>query len=1102
MAAPSAPVSQPAPLQDTSETPTPAVPLHHPIPDLQSLQGAYIHNVERLEDRAERMSEAGSDLGQEIRKIQLGLRQSESRSSLHSAGPVPEDSAKPSAARSRNASTSSYANSIRDVNTAARYGMYSSGGYVTSPAGSLRSGGSFSAQVPSSRQRSGSRASRLGQVVHLEEGEMDVRGQDDAPGSPWSHASGHLSHHSVSSLNQPYGPIDQSTYDQMQQAAYAQMQQDQYAQMQQGQYAQMQQDAYAQMQQATYEQMMEEAFSGQQGIGWDYPAPDGTYNQPYDDTIPDQLPLPDRPLTAASYATADQVRLWQDFDGAHAPDAVPEGVPTQFSPNGSRNSSLLRAPAGPSVKVMPPPDEGMVFYPAPVPQMLNLPKRLSKVPAANVQARRRTQLLESMQAENRRSAPMLSATEPGLTKLNRKSRQNLAKLPPQLRASAYFDQVAPTQQFDVRGESAQDTLESILDASTHAPVSAFTDHPIVGHVGSEVYGREKDTHRVSKAVPKAVDLDKVDARKSKSSLNLLDTRRNSSGDLLNKLKKRNSSADLNMLTVKATESRVSLGDELDEPDADARGPEHLSDRTPTRRSLDGDDASHADEEAGEDQPPVGYDEEPIFMGAPTTLLAELQKRKVQQKSRNLTAMDSSRHGYQVTLLELDAVAEVEKKKRTKQKINLAWEAPPDAGPEDDDSEDEVPLAVLFPGHEGLVHAKDNKRATVAPQSQWDRPLGLLAQKELYDNEPLSRRRTRLIETNAGKRKTQPPGVSLSQPDLTLPQPVEAHTGSDEEGEEETLAQRLRRLKEEKALDDALGPDVRKSTISGDFAAEMMSQFGVADEDKPKPAATPDNEEEETLGQRRARLKADALARGDANPMGTRPPLRGSVSLANILSQHPIDTTNAARKITDDALVSSLPPGSLLAQNAMAKSRRDAERAEVNHRVSSYGSLTQPPVASADRLAGSPAKSSGLRAPSVMFNSRNSMTPASMPTLNPRDSYFPQANMPVQMPMGMGMNMNMPQTTPFVYPGSNMMPPQQMGNMGMMGMPMNGMAGPYGQMGGMRQSSMMTLPTMGNMSMSMGMGMGMGLQSNMMMMEPPMDPKQRASIDRWRNGVMH
>lgn len=1068
--------------------------LQHPTPDLQSLQGAYIGNIERLEEHAERMSEKGSDLGEEIRKLQLEQKLSDSRRSSLLSAFVAEEPIRLVGTRSRGASTSSFTNSIVDVNGAARWGGLSPGGYLPSPTGSLRS--SSSQPVLLQRQRSNSKASRLDQIMRVDEEEektMDpIQEHHEHSGSPPAPTRDNDSSHeqspplthprSVSSFTRKYDEIANELQQELRNSVILA-------------------DGYEHQQQ---EQEHRASY---------YEHPD----------------LPDRPPTAASTDTTHKLRtLWQDFDGTHCPDTVPEDAPLPIPDNGNRDSSILNPAPHLTSQEVPPPNDGMVYYPAPVPRMLNLPQRLSKVPNMNVQAKRRTQLLESMQTENRKSAPWLSEMGPESSspKANRKSK-HMSNLPPTLRASVFFDTPPAAQQFEVKGESAQDTLEHILEASAHAPVSAFTDHPYAGHVGDEIYGQEKKHKRTGS---KANELEKEDARKSRSSLNLLDTRRNSSGDLLNKLKKRNSSADLNLLTVRSTESRMSLADELDHRDPDARGPDPHDEHAV--QSVDG-DHEHAvyDDEGSDGQEEQGEEQEEQFFGAPTTLLAELQMRKAQQKTRNLTAATAFPNGMHSTLLELDAVAEVEKQKRLKKKVNLAWEAqaPPD---EEASSDDDVPLGMLYPGREKA------RRQGVPVRDDWDRPLGLMAQRELENNEPLSARRSRLIGgggnrntkyMDPAKRNTQfaefnsPSQTHLAVPGPTTPQP------ESEEDEGETLAQRLRRIKDEKVLDDAI-VDVRKSTISADFSTELMSQFGVPSDSTAKPPAlattspAPVDGEEETLGQRRARLQAEALARGDANPLGTRPPLRASLSMADVLGAHPIDPNNAARKVSDEQLLSALPTGSLLHQDAVRQERRRVSRMDMNRRGSSYA-LDSPLLgegvgrASEDQPIG--AKIQAYKEKLAGTGVATPRTAPAMPSVNllsgqgqgpgQRDSYFLQ---PVQgVPMGMG-GMN----------GYGMMPQQMMGmQMGMMQPSMMGMQGmTYPQMGssmgmpGMRQSTMMGPPPMGGMGMGMsmgmmpqGMGMGgmqqnmpMGMGMNTVMVEPPMDPRQRDAIDRWRSAVMH
>ncbi|KAJ4371609.1 hypothetical protein N0V83_004829 [Neocucurbitaria cava] len=1069
--------------------------LRHPVPDLQSLQGAYIGNIERLEESAERMSEAGSDLQEEIRKSYSELKRSDSRrSSLRSLQPV-DDYTRQYSTRSRNVSTSSHANSIVDLNGGARWGGYSPGGYITSPVGSLRSGSWSNPPTSIQRQRSGSKASRLGQVVHPEEVEEEAERLAAYPGSPQSLKSAPLAFHSTDS------PPPQ---DQRKVSSFTRI--------------------YDEVANGLPEELRNSVIRGQ--------PPDHDEQQHRQDTqyrYASQHDLPDRPPTAASTDTTHQARtLWMDFDGVHCPDTVIEEEPTPSHGSHSRQSSnqsfLMRSnPELPDMGA-PPPDDSMVFYPAPVPKMLNLPKRLSQLPATSVQARRRTQLLETMQHENRKSAPLLGELLEPPKANNRKSRQSLMALPPQLRASAYFDQVGAAQEFAVKGESAKDTLDSILDASARAPVSAFTDHPFTGNVGDEVYGPEHK--RKSSKFPERPPM--LQETKRRSSFNVLDTKRNSSGEMLNKLKKRNSSADMNLLIVKASESRMSLGDELEERDEHARGPEIERDNTPIRPLSDYDnERDHDDTLEGEHlQDDEDEEEEPEeqFFGAPTTLLAELQLRKAKQKTRNMNYATLVEQGMMTshrTLLEMDDMAEKEKQRRLKKKVHLAWEA------EDDDSDDDVPLGVLY------------KQGDSQQNQDWNQSLGLIAQREMEEGEPLSRRRNRLRGGDPSRRGTQYLGASSSQLNLGISATPSPGPESDAE-EGETLAERMRRLKDKQMLEAALGDDVRKSTVSGDFAAEMFSKLGFPESEEKKqerPAPTPSpglGGEEETLGQRRARLQAEAAAaRGDAPPppSTTRPSLRSSMSLANVLSANPIDTTNSARKVSNEALVSHLPQGSLLHQNVLAEERRKAQRLTQNMRASSYGDPLLRGVSAdksgkkddedgalAAKIQAYKNRMAGIGPMPMMFNGGMNMSSMNlgMSGQGQRESFMPGVGGGAGMMgmNGMGMvsssNLSMPMNM-----NMNMQQPMMPMNMGMGG----GFQYPQAQANPnlMRQSSMMSMPMMGmgmggmngmngmgmNMGMGMPMGMGMGMQSSpSMMVQPPMDPRQRDQIDQWVQGVRH
>ena len=121
-------VVQPTPLSVRTADSRTSTDIQHPTPDLQAIQGAYIGNIERLEEHAERMSEKGSDLGEEIRKLHNEQKLSDSRRSSLLSASVAEEPIRHVGTRSRGASISSFTNSIVDVNGAARWGGYSPAG--------------------------------------------------------------------------------------------------------------------------------------------------------------------------------------------------------------------------------------------------------------------------------------------------------------------------------------------------------------------------------------------------------------------------------------------------------------------------------------------------------------------------------------------------------------------------------------------------------------------------------------------------------------------------------------------------------------------------------------------------------------------------------------------------------------------------------------------------------------------------------------------------------------------------------------------------------------------------------------------------------------
>lgn len=831
--------------------------LRHPTPDLQSLQGAYVGNVERLEQSAARLS-LSTNIGEELQKMKMEQRRSESRPSsvLNSPSEVEghDPSLNPQTSHGYGSRASS---SIVGTNNVARSGGFSPGAYFASPRNSVRSAGTWSHQS-SIKERSASYGTRLTQVSEPEQEGKPL----DSP----------LSTRFVPVIpqNEPLanGPrvINNGQFN-LDGVVIPHIEpQEKEAAEQEGK-----------------SRASTDTFRQANGLFTDF---DGVH-------IGDQL-----------QAQPD----FADFDGAHTehqsqhPQDIPDNIHVNqrvstYPPPASRPTSYMEST----------PTDNMVYYPAPVPMMLNLPKRLSKLPAAPRRDKRRSELLGSLPKEARQSAPWLpdvlehadgrgshdedDHSMPG----KEMKRRTMADLPPQLRASMFFDQPAARHDVKVKEGSAVATLDSILDASAFAPVSAFTDHPIAGHVGTEVYGRAPVKPKDNVAPAEAAL-----PRKRRSSVNLL-SKRTSSSNLLEQSRKRSSPTSLtkresssNLLEdTKKRNSLMSLGNvfgrrnsstqalDTTEHYHEVEAAEMHGEETPLQLEegefgpTNFNDAEEEAEEPEGEQYEQG-EQANGWIGQPTTLLAELQMRKQQQKQRNRTAATAFPDGMQSTLLQLDAVAQVQKQARKQKRTHLAWEDPElnHAGDGDEDDED-VPLGMLFPKRQ--MDAVERSR-----RFDEDRPLGLIAKREIEDNEPLSHRRARLRGedplADSEKRNTM---YTLDPFDFQdQPQPPQ---NGDHEGEEETLGQRIRRLK-------ATQIPVHPRPVSGDFASEMMSQLGVPSDppnSQPPPSKTPDGLEEETLAQRRKRLQASASkphqANGDSN---TRPPLTIRRSMADILQAHP------------------------------------------------------------------------------------------------------------------------------------------------------------------------------------------------------------------------
>lgn len=1113
-----------------------------PVPDMVA-QGTSVSILSRLERSAEELSAGGSDIGDEIRRMHEEQKERErSRSSSRTSRTSIHNSTSSSSRTGRRSRTNS--NSIVDVNTNARWGGYSPGGFIASPVGSVRSRRSWTHASLNSRAASAStNPSRF--AAHMVEPLQEGRPLD-SPLALSSSESLHSQEHHISP--QPSQSSFARRYDQI-------------------------------------------AGDIQHTLSAIPPTPPPVDEQ---DAPPIQTQPPERPHSADTFQEAEIA--FKDFDGVHYNPGTEEYV--EFDHEGheirrvsARTSSgtlgdvasMMGMPRGQqrmSQAYAPPPGEGMVYYPAPVPRMLNLPKRLSRQLPAHIQAQRRSQMLSDMPRQNRESAPWIppmafadeeaSATrsnrsgsgsaqpqqDPPRGMLNqRMSTGHFQNLPPQLRASMFFEQPSVAHNVEVKRESAVATLDAILASSATAPVTAFTDHPYVGDVRKSVYGPEKPSHnrKSTSTTLNQMTLDSPDQklkkkrsssignffRRNSTTLEGETTRPASRGSMLdlnengNKLRKRQSQMSLGTMSAGDGLERKARtpGEELADPMNRDSGLIDQATNAHTREDEDGqrEPQSRPVTQILEDGDEVGEDEkerdeweveEPLY-AQPTTLLAELQVRKAQLKSRNRTAATAYPNGMHSTLLQLDAVEAIEARKRQKKKIALAWEDPNLRAADEDSGEleDDVPLGVLFPSKSGLISRK------VGDGRDWSRPLGLMEKREMEDAEPLAARRARLNPQSMPLTKSlNPSQIHLAgQPDMPPPE--------EDEHEDETLGQRLRRLKTKDALDTAISDVAPKdgerpeSTLMND----VMSQFAGLGVNKEagKSAAEDGNavpEEEETLGQRRARLQREREASGEAST--ARPPLRTTQSMANLLSSNPVGSRQASGE-------SQPAQGTLLHQSDQQKMRHKMDILSSNTRSSSYN----PERPLVDSRPQAQAEIGGLlgheasRPANGLFTGGRAHTKAMNTTataaVRNRESTFAgligqQTSRPTNGLFTGGLQPAASQpmfgATPgyFASPTAGMNWAQQ----SMIGYPqqpyqqpmMN--AGAYMALNGGHASMMPQTPGY-NPMMGAGYGFGMTQQQgfpqaqmgypNASMMnygvgDPSLDPNQRAAIDRWRMGV--
>ncbi|KAL6884757.1 hypothetical protein GGI43DRAFT_419216 [Trichoderma evansii] len=891
---------------------------NHHYSDLLTRSASTISNVAHLEATAERLSMTSS-IDDAIRELHGELKRSDSRrSSILAARAASADEHSASSRLRRYPS-----NGSSSAAAAARQKGYSPAAYVMSPTNSL-----------TGRMRSGSNAS-TGRPEH------------DAINSILSrHGPGKSSVRSVRSAKPSLAEISESepisltqqVLDEAEHATDTDADTDPEASARR----MIEQDAVGGPHTDDFHEMMEGGFRSHRASNLVLVNPD---------LPPDHDDETERPMTANSTNTFQVAQdAFDDFDGAHCetdtederfatadmgsrlqkrerlPDvqhqqqeqyqlqqqyqAPPPAQLPPHPPAAQEDTSQLRTPqqrsSGEFVRPQsyfdPQSGQHMLYYPARVPAMLNLPPKLSNKPKAAERNQRRSQLLSAMMQpkENKRksivpdleqialpdplsghrnSFAALSVADklddadddtattptpyfvegpvpqsrdvsapPSLDDLRRPQRlskndadkrksnmDKLSSLPPHLRASVFFEQPSEIPEIEVKDGSAMDTLDSILDASATAPVNAFTDHLYAGKLGNEVYGQEKK------------NIAKKNAAKHKSQQ--LST--NTLGDAFSK------GSTIKLLTKRSKSSLLGI----EANDSEVRpSPRALNDN---HDGADDDDDDEEETGRGEEEP-----EEGIFDGMPTTLLGELHLRKQRQKERVLNQGNMVPQQMRATLLEMDAVAEMQRKQRLKGRVNLAWEdqnIPVEQHLSDDE---DVPLAVIAAMHDGAKNMLD-----------LERPIGLMEAREMEENEPLSQRAARLqgrasaAFTNAKRQSNLslgPTRMAEVQPAAGSPRIITPDGAIDddarttitarapsaeplvEEIEEETLGARRRRLAESTLP--------RARPVSNAFSMELLSQFGDLEEPKDKEGGKSPNPEDETLGQRRRRLQAEREAR--------------------------------------------------------------------------------------------------------------------------------------------------------------------------------------------------------------------------------------------------
>ncbi|KAJ6262793.1 hypothetical protein Dda_1350 [Drechslerella dactyloides] len=371
---------------------------------------------------------------------------------------------------------------------------------------------------------------------------------------------------------------------------------------------------------------------------------------------------------------------FDDFDGVHfAKSARSSEVPLVDNSKPSDTGATSPAKEQPMLDA----DRGdLVYYPAPVPVMLNLPPKLS-----------------SARAQSQAQAPPVEAP--------RTKRESLAPFRRSLGLKASHSKADVSSMFD-----------NILDATVASPVLSVVNQSVSSTRVPGNSGHARSTSKFSMAAPRIEETLSPPQALGQTPA----TSDAEEGPQLPPLGNFLQATIVGSSTVEGDTTVVgssSVAEDFTDVQPRISYYPHSA-HSGNEETEDKEAETETAEEEGDDT---------AFI--PATLIAELESRKNQQRARTNKIAGTGETRQVPTLLERDALAEVKHQARKRGPVNLAWQADQNTVEEE---EDEVPLGLLFA----------NKLST-RPNEVLRTP-GLLAMREAEDNEPLRRRQERLKHT--------------------------------------------------------------------------------------------------------------------------------------------------------------------------------------------------------------------------------------------------------------------------------------------------------------------------------------------------------------------